>query len=148
MHNHLAGRRPEIGDRWYRIDDPYGGSDLEPPRESRWYVQRVTPCGVWLDCLKPYSTCGELRAASRKSGATFVLFPDTRAKDGGRRFAYPTLELARMSWLIRKARQLQKARALVERLEGWEALLKTHGERFWTARRRTYWFNIDNALED
>jgi len=131
-YNHLNGRRPEVGDTWFRVDDPYGGSKTCPPAQTHYYVHRVTPRGVWLDVFRPHYSTGELRPAGPKTGAFFVLLPDEGVRDGGRRAAYPTVELARKSWLIRKDRQCQRLEAQLEHLKRWEHRRAHIGDKFWT----------------
>ena len=99
--------KAEIGDVWYRIVD--GWSDESPPTVLSWPVEKVTPKGVRLCYGK------------------FVLYPDEPRRvdgDGGRRYAYPTIELARGSYIIRKQRQKQhaanshdKAKDILDRFE-------------------------------
>ncbi|TPJ51625.1 MULTISPECIES: hypothetical protein [unclassified Mesorhizobium] len=71
-------------DGWYRYED--SASNRTSIHLSRYRVLRETPKGVWLDDY------GQGR---------FVL------NGAGKRWAYPTIEQARESFLIRKRRQVQ-----------------------------------------
>ena len=74
---------PAVEGAWFRYEDSIGYGPEIWLRQFR--VIRTTPKGVWLDDY------GRER---------FVL------NDAHKRFAYPTIELARKSFLIRKRRQL------------------------------------------
>ena len=94
----------KVGDVWYRIVDGRYAPPLdeyEQPigtgrpylRTEEYRVIRVTPCGVVLD------------------NGRVVLEHWTK------KFACPTIELARVSFLARKRRQLTIHRARVEQAE-------------------------------
>lgn len=76
----------DVADAWYRYED-HPGYDWASPeiRMRRLRVIRHTPKGVWLDDW---------------SVPRFVL------NDARKRYAYPTKELARESFLKRKRKQL------------------------------------------
>lgn len=74
---------PAVEGAWYRYEDTHGTGPQVWLRRFR--VIRTTPKGVWLDDY------GVQR---------FVL------NDARKRWAYPTIELARNSFLIRKRKQI------------------------------------------
>lgn len=83
---------------WYRLFD--GGWDRAGDIEVVYYeVMKHTPCGVWL-----HVGDGEQRFVLQPSGTS-------------RRFAYPTLEQALMSYRYRKLRQVQHKKMELERAE-------------------------------
>lgn len=70
---------------------------------ERFRILRRTPKGCWIE-------------ANGRKAERFVL-------DGnGKRFAYPTLELAMDSYRIRKRRQIQYLAAQLERAEGYSKM--------------------------
>ncbi|TPL42664.1 MULTISPECIES: hypothetical protein [unclassified Mesorhizobium] len=80
-----------VEDGWYRYED--SSSSTPSIHLRRFRVLRETPKGVWLDDW---------------SRERFVL------KDANKRWAYPTIELARESFLIRKRRQVQHLKIYLE----------------------------------
>ncbi|RWI48375.1 MAG: hypothetical protein EOR34_10775 [Mesorhizobium sp.] len=83
-----------VEDGWYRYEDSSSSTPSIHLRRLR--VLRETPKGVWLDDYVQ---------------ERFVL------KDANKRWAYPTIELARASFLIRKRRQVQHLKIYLEHAE-------------------------------
>jgi len=104
--------KAEIGDKWYRVEDPEQNDG--PPYQRTFTVMKVTRCGVRLSFCNWSDTRPELWK--------FVLYPEVpsgvapeNVGDGGKRFAYPTVKMARYSWLYRKRKQLAYARHTVDK---------------------------------
>lgn len=102
--------KAEIGDKWYRVEDPVQNDG--PPYQRTFTVMKVTRCGVRLS----YNDWTDARPELWK----FVLYPEVPSgsvleerEDGGKRFAYPTVKMARYSWLYRKRKQLAYAQHTV-----------------------------------
>lgn len=106
---------------WYRYEDvryappvdefdnPMGVSRVEL-RLWQFPVRKATPKGVWLDNV------------GAGQGGRFVL------RDGHKRFACPTLEEARVSYIARKNRQILILQAALRRAEqGRELAVKLQG---------------------
>lgn len=72
-------------DRWFRYEDRAGNLGTAEIWLMQYRIIRETPKGVWLDDF---------------TKERFVLH------DARKRWAYPTTELARQSFLIRKRKQL------------------------------------------
>jgi hypothetical protein len=136
--------KAEIGDIWYRVEDYYGAGTPLRPYERVLYVVKVTPAGVRL--------C-EQQVPQGYHKPKFVLYPEQPRggalgdlEDGGRRYAYPTLKMARWSWLYRKKRQLRIAESLAQELRGILADHEECGEEFWQrSPSRDYVFELTGA---
>ncbi len=133
----------KIGDIWFRVSDPWDEND--PPYIDEFTVVKITPAGVrlydgkLLGCgLERVLQDGESIKCSR-----FVLNPISgQESDGGRRYAYPTIELARGSWIIRKQRQKQRAASTHDRCAKWLDAHKNDPAGFWSkARLSTFTFS-------
>ena len=111
---------------WYRLVDG-DWSYVGDIYIERYEVLRHTPCGVWIAYDDGYGM-----------GEKFVLQPSGTA----RRFAYPTMEQALMSYRYRKLRQVQHKRAELERAE---AQLRS-AENIQTLTPEDRWFNRVGAI--
>jgi hypothetical protein len=126
----------QIGDTWFRVSDPWDEND--PPCVEEFTVIRVTPAGVRLHHGKVSGWSLEQVSQDRESvkHSRFVLNPIAgQETDGGRRYAYPTIELARGSWIIRKQRQKQRAAATHDRCAKWLDAHKSDPDGFWANGR-------------
>jgi hypothetical protein len=85
---------------FYRYVDVNGVVMLD-----KYRVLTETPCGVWLH--KPYT----------KSGKQFVLLRLTDGRVTHKRFACPTTDEAKVSFLARKRRQLAILKAQIANVE-------------------------------
>ena len=109
--------------KYYRIVDGYSAES--EPRVEEWLLLRKTPAGAWVcprwiyyHAVKPLEE-RPARALRDNFRAKFVL-------DGkGRRYCYPTIDLARDSYRRRKMRQIQHARNSIERAQAALTWLET-----------------------
>lgn len=109
----------------YRMVD---GDSEQPPAIQEFYVVRKTASGAWIVPRYNYQRMVKpLEARSAREliddwGAKFVL-------DGaGRRFAYPSIEMARDSYRIRKQRQIQICEARIRQATAALEWLETGGK--------------------
>jgi hypothetical protein len=124
--------KSQIGDTWFRVVDPW--NDTDAPFVMEMTVVKITPAGVRLHHGKVSGWSLEQVLNDRDSMkyARFVLNPvDGQETDGGRRYAYPTLNLARGSWIIRKKRQKQRAAVTHDRCAKWIDAHNADPEGFW-----------------
>ncbi len=136
--------KAEVGNIWYRVEDYYDGDGQLKPYERVLYVVKVTPAGVRLAHTPNPWAWDQPR---------FVLYPEQplgraleNIDNGGKRYAYPTLRMARWSWLHRKERQLRITRAKVADLESVLAARVEQGESFWdNSPSRKYVFDLTGA---
>ena len=107
---------------YYRFDDSC--YDSKKPVLRRFVVVRKTRCGAWVIPHYTYYRAAhrlEDRSATHlraEFGAKFVRY------NARRRYCYPTVELAKDSYRIRKERQIQHARnaiATAEAMLAWIA---------------------------
>jgi hypothetical protein len=116
----------EVGQTLYRIEDHKVGcgsyeedysADYRVHIDTRKYkVLRLTPRGAWIQ-----TACSPSRGLQR-----FVLCK------GKKKYAYPTLELAWESFLIRKQRRIQYLREQIEYAQS--ALAHSSSCSFWISR--------------
>lgn len=102
---------PTIGDIYYRYDS---NSDGRYIYLQEFTVAKVTPKGVWLQDIKK-----------------FIL------NNARKRFAYPTVELAKESFIIRKEWRI---RYLIGELEATEKALQLAKDGKWEERGETFEF--------
>jgi hypothetical protein len=98
-------------DTYYRIVDGYTAESR--PVLQRLYVVKRTAKGAWVvhSWAKSYTGPFNTRDALRWVDARHVLDGD------GKRYAYPTVAAALDSYMRRKRRQIQHARAAIDRAE-------------------------------
>ena len=78
-----------VGTSMYRYRDN-ANPMMYPPLLEKFTVVKQTPCGSWI---QPYNMCPWMKPK-------FVL------DSGRKRYAYPTMELAINSYIIRKTKQI------------------------------------------
>jgi hypothetical protein len=86
-----------VGEDWYRyVNYPDGPDNTTAIYLDEWRVDKHTPKGVWI---------------SRYGMKKFVL------NDARKRYAYPTIELAKKSFIARKQHQIARLRSQLEQAE-------------------------------
>lgn len=108
----LSSQPNAVGEAFYRFEGhrPYDdGSEAEIVLR-KFYVERVTRCGVWL------------KIDNYGSKPVFVLSAD---RSSGKRFAYRSRAAAWHSYLCRTSHRLSRARANLDFCERLDALNKS-----------------------
>lgn len=109
--------------RYYRLEDTGYSWPHDPTRAAEFYLVRKTPKGAWIVPRHTYARlCYPLEERLTTEliscwGARFVLDDDGPNPGHVRRYAYTTVEAAKVSYLIRKRWQIRHAENAITRAE-------------------------------
>lgn len=100
---------------YYRFCDGYNADS--PPVLQKLFVVKETPKGAWV--AHSWTTAEYLEACQKEEPITSEFLRDWGAKiiyhAAGRKYAYPTIELAMDSYKRRKVRQIQHGQNSIDR---------------------------------
>lgn len=118
-----------IGDKFYRYEDWYYTNDCSIMLKT-YYVYKLTPKGCWIideNSYYQFQNYPEYFERNYKSEFNLI-FRKFILTNAGKKFAWPTIEEARTSYLKRKERQIE---ILSHRLRRAEAFYKVAKEGKW-----------------
>lgn len=118
---------PKVGDIWYRYEDRLYSTVIDADREvfgsrmvveeSTYWVEKVTPKGVWLS--RRYSNDPhrpkDIFEKNAQGQYRWMLAPRFQLLSANKKFAAPTVALAVESYVARKSRQISIHQAAVDR---------------------------------
>lgn len=123
----------QVGDKFYRYEDWYYTHDCSILLKT-YYVYKLTPKGCWIiDESAHYQFQNYPEYFERNIKSDYdLIFKKFILTGAAKKFAYPTLEEAQVSYLKRKERQCS---ILSHRLKLAEALYKAAQDKKWDEQR-------------